>query len=227
MATSNSSKNNRKRSNPKKNTAQTRRAITQRLKQEGALDATTLAEPLHISAMAVRQHLYSLQSEGLVTYKEQPQPMGRPAKLWQLTPAADRLFPDGYAELTVNLLSAMTEAFGEEGRDRLLEVRTRQQIAQYSPPVAEPDSLADRVKILANIRTGEGYMAEVKSFDDGTFLLIENHCPICTAATACTGLCASELEVFQTVLGKSTTVERTEHILSGQRRCVYQISELS
>ena len=225
MTPSKSPKNKRKKSNPKKSTAQTRRAITQRLKQEGALDAATLAEPLNISAMAVRQHLYALQAEGLVTYEEQPQPMGRPAKLWQLTPAANRLFPDGYAELTVSLLSSMTAAFGSEGLDRLLAVRSREQIAQYSPSMTETESLGDRVKTLASLRTDEGYMAEVKSLDDGTFLLIENHCPICTAATACIGLCASELEVFQAVLGTSVTVERTEHILSGQRRCVYQISE--
>jgi predicted ArsR family transcriptional regulator len=67
-------------------------------------------------------------------------------------------------------------------------------------------------------------MAEVESLDDGSFLLIENHCPICTAAQACTGLCARELEVFQTVLGKDVAIERSEHILSGSRRCVYLVS---
>lgn len=175
--------------------------------------------------MAVRQHLYALQSEGLVRYEEQSQPMGRPAKLWQLTAAADRLFPAGYAELTVGLLSAMTEAFGEDGIDRLLSVRSRQQIDHYAPSIAEQDTLQNRVKTLARLRTDEGYMAEMKPLEDGAFLLIENHCPICTAATACTGLCASELEVFQAVLGESVTVERTEHILAGQRRCVYQISD--
>ena len=80
------------------------------LKQEGALDAQTLAARLHLSAMAVRQHLYALQDEHLVTYHEVPRPVGRPAKLWQLTPAADRLFPEAYAELTVSLLTSVTEA---------------------------------------------------------------------------------------------------------------------
>ena len=224
MISSKSPKPKRKSSNPKKSTAQTRRAITQRLKQEGPLDAATLADPLQISAMAVRQHLYALQSEGLVTYEERSQPMGRPAKLWQLTPAANRLFPDGYAELTVSLLAAMGEAFGDEGIDRLLAVRTRQQIASYAEPLSQQNELAHRIQTLADLRTHEGYMAEVKKLEDGSFLLIENHCPICTAATACTGLCASELEVFQTVLGDTAAVERTEHILAGQRRCVYRIS---
>ena len=210
-------------SKSKKSTVRTRRVITQRLKQEGPLEASTLAKSLGISAMAVRQHLYALQSEGLVTYQEDPRPMGRPAKLWQLTPAADRLFPDGYAELTVSLLTAMTEVFGEAGLSQLLVQRTQQQIADYTPPIAQQTTLAKRLEALAAIRTEEGYMAEVQPLADGEFLLIENHCPICAAATACTGLCSSELTIFQTVLGEDVTVERAEHILAGERRCAYRV----
>ena len=116
----------KKKPSKKPTTIRTRRAIVHLLKQEGALDAQTLAVRLHLSAMAVRQHLYALQDEHLVTYQEVPRPVGRPAKLWQLTPAADRLFPEAYAELTVSLLTSVTEAFGAAGLERLLDVRTRQ-----------------------------------------------------------------------------------------------------
>ncbi|MFM2651716.1 transcriptional regulator, partial [Vibrio alginolyticus] len=51
------------------------------------------------------------------------------------------------------------------------------------------------------------------------------HCPICKAATRCPSLCQSELSVFQSLLGYDTKVERTEHIISGQRRCVYRIQQ--
>jgi predicted ArsR family transcriptional regulator len=54
-------------------------------------------------------------------------------------------------------------------------------------------------------------------------LLIENHCPICAAARACTNLCAGELRVFQQVLGPGVTVERIDHILAGARRCAYRV----
>jgi predicted ArsR family transcriptional regulator len=67
-------------------------------------------------------------------------------------------------------------------------------------------------------------MAEVVPQKDGDFLLVENHCPICVAATACLGLCGAELEVFQKVLGRDVAIERTEHIVSGARRCAYRIS---
>jgi len=55
-------------------------------------------------------------------------------------------------------------------------------------------------------------------------LFIENHCPICAAANSCQGLCLSELELFQSVLGPAAHIERTEHIIAGNRRCVYRIS---
>jgi predicted ArsR family transcriptional regulator len=201
----------------------TRRAIVQYLKQEGALDAETLAAHFNITAMAVRQHLYALQKEGLVNYQEEPRPMGRPAKLWHLTPAADRFFPDRYAELTLSLINSMKEAFGEAGLERLLEVRTREQIQTYQAIMPRQATLKRRLETLAKQRTEEGYMAEVIPQADGTFLLAEKHCPICAVATACTGMCRMELDVFQAVLGEDVTIERTEHIVSGDRRCVYRI----
>lgn len=188
------------------------------------MDSQELAERLGVSAMAVRQHLYALQDEQLVTYQEEPRAMGRPAKLWQLTPAANRLFPDGYAELTLSLINSVKEAFGEAGLERLLDVKTDHQIAAYQALLLNQEELQQRLEALATLRTDEGYMAEIQPLDDGSFLLIENHCPICAAATACTGLCTRELEVFQRVLGQDVTVERTEHIVAGARRCAYQVS---
>ncbi|MBE9171313.1 transcriptional regulator [Pleurocapsales cyanobacterium LEGE 06147] len=211
-------------SQKKSATIRTRRAIVNILKRQGATDAHELASHLGISAMAVRQHLYTLQEEQLVTYQEEAREMGRPAKLWQLTTAADRLFPDGYAELTLSLINSVKEAFGDAGLEQLLNVRTRHQIDAYQSSMPNQESLEQKLEVLATLRTEEGYMAEIQVLDDGSFLLIENHCPICAAATACTGLCARELEIFQSVLGKDAIVERTEHIISGERRCVYRVS---
>jgi predicted ArsR family transcriptional regulator len=218
-------KNKQTTSRQKTTTAvRTRRAIVHLLKQEGPLEAQALAERLQISAMAVRQHLYALQAERLVSYYEDPRPMGRPVKLWQLTPAADRFFPDGYAELTLSLLRSVTETFGKSGLEQLLARRTRQQIAVYRQRLAGHDALPQRLAALAAMRTEEGYMAAVQPQADGSFLLLENHCPICAAATACTQLCGQELAVFQAVLGDDVVIERTEHIVAGARRCAYRVA---
>ena len=203
-----------------------REAILDMLKRRGPLTATEIAETLSLTAMAVRQHLYALQEEKLVDHGEQPRPIGRPAKLWRLTQASDRFFPDAHAELSVDLIEAVKEAFGPQGMDRLLEIRTRDQIAAYRRRIGGSRSLAKRLEALAAIRSEEGYMAEVRKAEDGRFLLIENHCPVCHAAAACTGLCAAELSVFQEVLGDEVEVRRSDHILAGARRCAYVVTPL-
>ncbi len=203
----------------------TRRALLERLKLQGPQSADALAPLLGVTAMAVRQHLYGLEAEGLVHWTSPATGRGRPSKLWGLTPAADRLFPDAHQELAVGLLSALREALGDEGFERVLAQRGADQTRQYLQALPEAD-LGGRVAALAAIRTREGYMAEVQPRGDGGFLLIENHCPVCSAARACTGICASELAVFRAVLGDGVEIERTDHILSGARRCAYRISAL-
>ncbi len=201
----------------------TRRRIVKLLKTEGALDSATLAIRLNVTRMAVRQHLYALQREKLVTAEERPVPVGRPAKHWHLTREADRMFPDAYAELNTSLITSVQDAFGPEGMARLLDARLARQRTDYARRITASAPLATRVQQLARVRAEEGYMAEVRRDGPG-FLFIENHCPICAAATACQGFCVSELELFRSALGPGVSVERAEHILAGDRRCAYRIT---
>lgn len=201
----------------------TRRRIVKLLKTEGAMDSASLAGRLKVTAMAVRQHLYALQQEKLVTAEERPVPLGRPAKFWRLTKEADRLFPDAYAELNAALITSVQDAFGPDGMARLLDARFARQRADYASRITPSAPLARKVQQLARIRTEEGYMAEVKR-DGAGFLFIENHCPICAAATVCQGFCSGELDLFRSSLGPGVAIERAEHIVSGDRRCAYRIT---
>ena len=205
--------------------SRSRQKILEILKQRGELDAAALAEELNVSAMAVRQHLYALADEKLVTFGEQPRPMGRPAKLWRLTEAADRLFPDAHAALCIDLVAALGDTFGKKGMEKLVAARARRQLAEYQSKMPKRASLRKRLERLVEIRTEEGYMAELLEEENGSLLLVENHCPICDAASACVGLCAAELELFQELLGEKIEVERTEHILEGARRCAYRVGK--
>lgn len=66
-------------------------------------------------------------------------------------------------------------------------------------------------------------MSEWSRQDDGSWLLVENHCPICAAATVCQGFCRDELSLFRDLLGDRVSVNRGDHILAGARRCAYRI----
>ena len=201
----------------------TRRAIVKILKTQGPLGSAQLAGQLGLTAMAVRQHLYALQHEGHVEAEERPVPIGRPAKHWRLTREADQLFPEAYAELNVSLIEALRDTFGEEGLDQVLVSRCARQRKDYAKRIRPSDPLEKKLKELARVRTEEGYMAEVRSEKDGSYLLVENHCPICAAANSCQGFCATELDLFRSVLGQGVDVEREEHIVAGDRRCAYRV----
>jgi len=202
----------------------TRREIVKLLKTEGEMDSAQLAERLGLTAMGVRQHLYALQEQKLVGYDERATGVGRPTKFWSLTPEANRLFPDAYAELSVSLLDALGDAFGAAGLQRVLESRSQRQLAAYRARISRSMSLKEKLQRLAQLRTEEGYMAEVQSTGKDQYLLVENHCPICAAATACRGFCDTELDVFRSVLGPQVHIERVEHIIAGNRRCAYRIT---
>jgi len=181
-----------------------------------------MADDMALTPMAVRQHLYALADDGLVEAGTLPGSVGRPSKIWKLTQAADAFFPQGYADLTAGLLMAMRDALGDEGLDKVVQTRLEQQTESYGQLMPKSETLADRLRTLVKIRSAEGYMAAVEEDKDG-FLFVENHCPICAAAEACTGLCAAELTLFRAVLGPDVTIERTDHILAGARRCAYRI----
>jgi predicted ArsR family transcriptional regulator len=124
------------------------------------------------------------------------------------------------------MLQAIQSAFGEQGLERLTEERVRQQVEIYRARMPGPGApLGERVATLARLRCEEGYMAEWGRQGDGTLQLVENHCSIAKAARFCPKLCAGELSLFRAALGDDVSVERVEHILSGDRCCAYRISE--
>ncbi len=105
----------------------------------------------------------------------------------------------------------------------VLATRARTLADVYRARLAHCTQPRQRLRRLASIRDEEGYMARVSATGDGSFLFIEDHCPICAAAAACQGLCAVELAVFRDTLGPGWHIERVDHLLAGARRCAYHM----
>ena len=196
------------------------------LKSRGPLATGALARALGITVVGTRQHLAKLHAEGLVASDDQAGEIGRPKRFWRLTAKGHGRFPDTHGDLTVNLIGGIRAVFGEAGLDRLIGARQKAALAAYRSALEPCCGLEDRVRTVAHLRSQEGYMAEFEVEPDGSFLLIENHCPICAAAKACQGFCRSELELFRAAFGAGTSVTRQEHLLSDGRRCVYRATSL-
>lgn len=206
-----------------------KRRIVERLQRLDGATANELAAGLSLTGAAVRQHLDGLAEVGLVASAEAPRTggRGRPSLSWRLTPLARSLFPDRHAELTVELLDLVRAELGEAALEKLIDARVDRQREAYGTALGPTATLRARAGRLADLRTAEGYNAEVVDAPDGDgVLLVEHHCPVCEAATSCQGLCRGELELFKSVLGDAE-VEREQHLLSGDARCTYRIRSRS
>jgi len=201
-------------------------AILAQLKNQGAMTSGDLAQLLDMTSMGARQHLLRLEKQELVSSFSQKAAVGRPKLLWQLTDKANSRFPDRHADLTIQIIDSVKDIFGEQGLNKLIAERENRISLQYQQALGMCEDLLSKVTKLSELRAAEGYMATIEKISDIEYLLIENHCPICSAASSCQNFCRSELEIFQQCFGKGFLVERDEYLLEGGRRCTYRIKEL-
>jgi predicted ArsR family transcriptional regulator len=201
----------------------THEKIIQLLKTQGPLTAKILASELGLTTMGIRQHVQGLEDSGDVIFNDEKAARGRPTRYWSLTDKGNSRFADRHDELTVQLLDSVITLFGDDGMEKLISHREETAMANYRLALADRFGIEEKLKMLAKIRSDEGYMATVEE-QDGTYWLMENHCPICAAATKCANFCRSELQMFQTLMSEVATVSREEHIIEGSRRCAYKVT---
>jgi predicted ArsR family transcriptional regulator len=106
--------------------------------------------------------------------------------------------------------------------EKLIDHREETAMANYRLALADRYGIEEKLQKLAKLRSDEGYMATIEEHD-GVFWLMENHCPICAAASKCLNFCRSELQMFQALMSEVATVSREEHIVEGARRCAYKV----
>lgn len=193
------------------------------LKTRGARSTQFFADDLQVTSMGARKQLQALEEKGLVEWDDRSEGIGRPTRYWQLTEAGHARFPDRHSELSLQIIGQVKTLFGMDGLQKLIDGREQQARSCYRQRLDCAPDLPAKIEALAAVRAEEGYMAEAALQPDGSWLLLENHCPICAAARECQQFCRSELALFQEVLGPQVQVTREEHILSGARRCAYRI----
>jgi predicted ArsR family transcriptional regulator len=190
-----------------------RPALLDLLKIHGPTNVPRLAKLRGVNQNAVRQQLSMLQREGLVEVRVEKRRVGRPTQLYALSDKAEALFPQAYGPLALTLLRQLRDVDGEKKIDQLFDRRTKALVATYRKRLAGK-SLGEKWQELARIRAEEGYMARVEGKG-----LTEHHCPIAAIAREFPQVCKFEMRLFQAVLG--TPLDRTDHLASGGRACVY------
>jgi len=200
---------------------ETRRAMLQILKREGRADTERLAQLTEITTSGARQHLVALEADGLVTHLVERVGPGRPRHAYQLTTAGDALFPRHYSALTNELL-----AYVEDEDPALVErIFARRGQRRLEQAIARTEGLPfdEKVRTIAQILDEDGYLADFRTMDDGTYLITEHNCAVLIVAQRYRHACSSELEFLQRALPEAD-VTRVAHRLNGAHVCAYQVT---
>ena len=198
----------------------TRRSIITILRTEGPLSAGDLAERIGITEMAIRRHIATLERDHLIFPTTIRQPMGRPAKVYQLTEEADDLFPKNYHTLTLDLLEDLIRVDGEEKLREIFSQREERLVQQYMESLAGM-AFEEKIAASAEMQNSKGYLAKHVELEDGSFEIIEYNCPIAQVSKVYPHTCSCETNVFKRVLG--TEVDRTQCLAEGGKCCVFKI----
>jgi predicted ArsR family transcriptional regulator len=198
----------------------TRQSILKLLRRYGQMTALELSEVLCIGAVGVRQHLATLERDGLVEITGLRRSVGRPSHLYMLTVEAESRFPKRYDQIALDLIGYIAEVGGEAAVDAMF-ARRREAIAHNLHPHLDGLSRVERVSTLSEILGEQGYMCEHEQLDDGSFLLTEYNCPIDCIARQYPQLCAQEMQLYEDLIGTPITREST--IIEGGHCCRYHI----
>jgi predicted ArsR family transcriptional regulator len=174
----------------------------------------------------VLQQLHALEDAGLVSHAAEKHGVGRPRHVYDVTPDAQGLFPTDYGGFASGLVKAIEAVGGDDlveqvfaARRRQIGDRIRRRMAER---LADDASLAERVRVLAEIQDEAGYLAEAIVDGDGRLRLREHNCAIDKIARRTQAPCDAELALFREVLGPD--VARETHIASGDRCCTYVVA---
>jgi predicted ArsR family transcriptional regulator len=200
---------------------ESRSAIIDLLKINGAMSVEQLAQELEVSKVCVRRHLGLLESDGLISYRVERHERGRPRFIFRLTEKARCLFPQTYDEFAKDVLIQLQRQYGDEGLQRVLSARADEMIAQLREELQAP-SFEERVKCLAKVISAKGYLAEARRLKDGTFRLRQRNCPTENVAIAYPHVCDEEVRVYRESL--KCEVVRECRIADGSRVCEFRIT---
>jgi predicted ArsR family transcriptional regulator len=197
-----------------------RQEIVRLLRFRGGMTVEELSRAMGISSVAVRQHLQVLAAENLLSTRTERRPVGRPRRIYELSDAADDLFPKNYQSLATMILDHLMEQDGPKKVAEVFDARRQRLEAQFKPQV-EGKPLRERVAAVAKMQDENGYMTDWEEREDGSFVLREHNCAICKVARSFPQVCQKELELFTRLL--DADVSRDQHAVKGDCMCSYVI----
>jgi predicted ArsR family transcriptional regulator len=201
--------------------ADLKRALLLALKRGGPAAIAALAKPLRVTGEAVRQTLASLERDGWVRRKRaaRAKTPGRPLALYELTPAAEELFPKAYDALAVELLDTIADQVGKKTLEKILGALVEARLKRLMPELRGL-SLDKRLERLTELyMTEDPFMSVERRGKE--LRLVERNCPFYGVASRRPALCSVSVNVMSRLLGHR--VAREERFQSGHGRCAFVV----
>lgn len=191
------------------------------LLRRGARSVEDLAAALEMTDNAIRPHLAALERAGLAEAAGvlRDGSVGKPARLYQLTPAADHLASAAYEPVLVSLVAELSQRLDSDALEGTMRSVGRR-LAATVPAAA--GTLEDRVHAAGAVLSGLGGDADIVPIPDG-FRIQGYACPLSTAVAKCAQVCGAATELIAGITGAQVT-ERCDH---GDRpRCRFDVTPL-
>ncbi|MDQ4099447.1 MAG: transcriptional regulator, partial [Chloroflexota bacterium] len=80
----------------------------------------------------------------------------------------------------------------------------------------------EQVAVVATILDEDGYLADFKERDDGTFVITEHNCAVLAVAQRYQHACRSEIDFLRAALPEADVI-RIAHRLNGAHVCAYEV----
>ncbi len=203
---------------------ETRQKIIEHLKEKDRATVEELADVVDLTPMAVRYHLNVLQSENLIFASDLRRPVagrGRPQQVYQLTEAADELFPVDYYGLTGYLLDELNLRLGNDGISELFR-RISDRLAQEAPPAKPDQRPEDRLDEVVKFLSQKGFVADWE-FKNGSYLIHAYSCPYRQLAKQQPQVCMLDKQVITTMLNVENPT-RVACLSNGDSHCTYRVA---
>ena len=201
----------------------TRQQIIEFLKEKGQATVEELAATVNLTPMAVRHHLNVLQAESLITslaIRRQSGP-GRPSQVYQLTKAADELFPEDYYGLTDYLLAELIQKLGQEGVGQIFDsIACR--LASEAPPPKEGQTFEERLDEVIAFLSVKGFVADWE-VGQNSYMIHAYSCPYRQVAKDHAEVCLLDKQIISSML--ATTPTRIACLTTADDHCTYRISK--
>lgn len=203
----------------------TRQRILRLIVEEGPVSVVQLATDLELTAAGVRRHVAALLAAGEIAEHDVPvlgRRRGRPARHYVATARGQAALSTAYSDLAAEALAFLETLGGEEALREFARRRVLDMHGHHGEAVARTDDVAERLRVLADGLSEDGFAATVRPLPGGRAVqLCQGHCPVQAVAARYPQLCEAETVLFSELLG--VHVQRLSTLATGGHVCTTHV----